>query len=174
MKLHPLIAIALAAALPAIAFGVTPKVVSPATTRADVTFLEPEKFTDVRASLSDTRDRYGYLDQLREYIGRVSLEYVPEGHRLLITFTDIDLAGDFPPARSAAMDNIRVMKMIYPPRMVFSYRVTDVEGKVVKQGKEELTDMNYLTTMSLTDRGDVLRYDKALLSDWFRKEFGKK
>ena len=65
------------------------------------------------------------------------------------------------------------MKAIYPPRMVFSYRVTDASGDVVRKGDETLTDNNYLTTGRLTIRSDMLRYDKALISDWYRKNFSR-
>jgi hypothetical protein len=172
MKLNRLLVVALAA--PALAFAVSPKAAPTPNGRAEVQFLESEKFTDVRSSLDDQGDRNGYLDQLRDHIAKASAEFLPEGQKLQMTFTDIDLAGDFPPGRSANANSVRVMKDIYPPRMAFAYRVTDASGNVVKEGKEELTDPNYMTTMSLTERTDPLRYDKALLSDWFRKNFSRK
>lgn len=176
MKPNRILLLALAGLVPALAFGVSPKASSSTknTGRAEVVFLEAEKFTDVRSSLNDTGDRYGYLDNLRDHVGKLSSEYLPEGQKIQVTFTDIDLAGDFPPVRGASMDHVRVMKDIYPPRVAFSYRVTDASGAVIKEGKDELTDRNYLTTAALTDRSDPLRYDKALLSDWFRREFGRK
>jgi hypothetical protein len=121
----------------------------------------------------DPGDRNGYLDQLRDHVVKLSTEYLPEGLKLQFTFKDIDLAGDFPPGRSAAANDVRVMKDIYPPRMVLSYRVTDASGKIVKQGDETLTDNNYLTTGRLTNRSDLLRYDKTLMSDWYRRTFSR-
>jgi hypothetical protein len=174
MKLNHVLIAAAAAVAPMLAFGVAPKA-SPATSdRVEVQFLEPTKFTDVRGSLNDESDRNGYLDQLRTHINTIAPEYVSDGQKLQITFTDVDLAGDFPPGRSPNADTIRVMKPIYPPRMAFSYRLTDASGAVVKEGKADLTDPNYMTTAALTDRNDPLRYDKVLVSDWFRKEFGRK
>jgi hypothetical protein len=170
MKLNRLLVLSLA--LPAMAFAVSPKA-APGGGRAEVQFLEPTKFTDVRGSLDDQNDRNGYLEQLRKHIDTISSEFVPEGQKVQMTFTDIDLAGDFPPGRTAAANSIRVLKDIYPPRMAFAYRITDAAGAVIKEGKEELTDPNYMTTMSLTDRSDPLRYDKELISDWFRKNFKK-
>ena len=41
---------------------------------------------------------------------------VPEGDKLTITFTDIDLAGDFEPWRGPQWDEVRIVKAIYPPR----------------------------------------------------------
>jgi hypothetical protein len=173
MKLNRLFIAAIGLA-PILAFGVAPKPSSVSTGRAEVQYLEPTKFTDIKGSMNDESDRNGYLDQLRNFIVQTSNEFVPENQKLQITFTDIDLAGDFPPVRAASADTVRVMKPIYPPRMQFAYRITDASGAVVKEGKEELTDPNFMTTLSLTDRSDTLRYEKALISDWFRKEFGRK
>lgn len=88
-----------------------------------------------------------------------------------MTFTDVDLAGDFPPARSARMDDVRIIKDIYPPRFVLSFRVTDATGTVVKQGHRELTDTAFMLNSAFLDRSDTLRYEKALLNTWFREEF---
>jgi hypothetical protein len=174
MKLNHLFIAALAGLAPAVVFGVAPKASVTTSDRVEVQFLEPTKFTDVRGTLNDDGDRNGYLDQLRNHINTIAPEYVAAGQKLQITFTDIDLAGDFPPGRTANANDIRVMKPIYPPRMAFAYRLTDASGAVVKEGKADLTDPNYMTTGALTERGDPLRYDKALVSDWFRKEFARK
>ncbi len=176
MKLNRLLLVTLTGLAPAFVFAVSPKptAASHSSGRSEVMFLESGKFTDASGSLDDKSDRNGYLTMLRDHVDRLAGEFVPEGQKIALTFTDIDLAGDFPPASKASRDGVRVMKDIYPPRMAFSYRITDASGAVVKEGKEELTDKNFLTTGSLTDRSDPLRYDKVLLSDWFRTQFGKK
>jgi hypothetical protein len=176
MKLNRLLLVALTGLAPAFVFAVGPKAnaSSHPSGRAEVQFLEAEKFTDVGGGLDDKSDKKGYLTMLRDHVDRLAGEYMPEGQKIALTFTDIDLAGDFPPASRAARDSVRVMKDIYPPRMAFSYRITDASGAVVKEGREELTDKNFLTTGAMTDRSDPLRYDKMLLSDWFRSQFAKK
>lgn len=176
MKLNRLLLVTLTGLAPAFAFAISPKptAASHSSGRSEVMFLESEKFTDAGGSLDDKSDKNGYLTMLRDHVDRLAAEYVPEGQKVALTFTDIDLAGDFPPVTKASRDSVRVMKDIYPPRMAFSYRITDASGAVVKEGKEELTDKNFLTTGSLTDRSDPLRYDKVLLSDWFRSQFAKK
>src|SRR5690348_16446550 len=81
----------------ATSYALTPK---SAEARAEVVFLEPEKFTDVRDSYNSTDpNRSGYLDQLREYVMQQARLFVPEGQKLQVTFTDIDMAGDFEPWR---------------------------------------------------------------------------
>jgi hypothetical protein len=65
-----------------------------------------------------------------------------------------------------------VVKDLYPPRMVLTFRLTDGEGNVLKQGKRDLRDMSFLLKLSI-DRNDTLRHEKGMLEDWLRSEFGR-
>jgi hypothetical protein len=141
--------------------------------RADVAFFEPEKFTDVRDSSMGDYTRTTYLDQIRDYLVEQSKNYVPEGYMLHVTFTDIDMAGDFEPWRGPRFDDIRIVKDIYPPRINLSFRLTDAEGNVVKEGKRELKDLAFLMKITMAFRDDPVRHEKALLDDWLRTEFPK-
>ncbi len=135
--------------------------------RATVKFENPEKFTDVKDSISGTdKGRDYYLKEISTLVEEQA-QRLPAGQKLTVVFTDIDLAGDYLPSMPSNSD-IRVMKDIYPPRMKFTYTITDAAGAVVKEGKETLSDMNYLQTVGI-NRGDTLYYDKVLLRDWLRK-----
>ncbi|MEY4939034.1 MAG: hypothetical protein RIQ93_769 [Verrucomicrobiota bacterium] len=85
--------------------------------RVDVAFFEPQKFTDVRSRAMGTFEETSYLAQLRDYLVAQAGRYVPAGHTLAVTFTDVDMAGDFEPWRGVRWDEIRVLKEIYPPRL---------------------------------------------------------
>jgi hypothetical protein len=139
--------------------------------RADVSFFEPEKFTDVRDTYTGDYDRTTYLDQIRDHLLEQAKYYVPEGHRLSVTFTDIDMAGDFEPWRGHRWDDIRVVKDMYPPRMVFTFQLTDAAGNVVKEGRRDLRDLSFMMKMSMGFRDDSVRHEKALIDDWLRDEF---
>jgi hypothetical protein len=139
--------------------------------RAEVLFFEPQKFTDVRDSYMGDPDRTTYLEQIRDHLLEQAKYYVPEGHKLAVTFTDIDMAGDFEPWRGPRWDDIRVVKDIYPPRMVLTFRLTDAEGKVVKEGKRDLRDLAFMMKITMSFRDDAVRHEKALLDDWLRSEF---
>lgn len=138
--------------------------------RAEVLFFEPQKFTDVKDSAMGDADRTTYLEQIRDHLLEQAKYHVPEGHKLSVTFTDIDMAGDFEPWRGPRWDDIRIVKDIYPPRMVLTFRLTDAEGKVVKEGKRELRDLAFMMKISMSFRDDPVRHEKALLDDWIRAE----
>ena len=139
--------------------------------RAEVNFFEPKKFTDVKDSSMGEYDRTTYLDQIRDHLLEQAKYYVPDGHRLSVTFTDIDMAGDFEPWRGPRFDDIRIVKDIYPPRMVLTFRLTDAEGNVVKEGKRDLRDLAFMMKITMAFRDDSVRHEKALLDDWLRSEF---
>lgn len=139
--------------------------------RAEVVFFEPEKFTDVRDSQMGDYKRTTYLDQIRDHLLEQAKYFVPDGHKLTVTFTDIDMAGDFEPWRGARFDDIRVVKDLYPPRVKLSFRLTDADGNVVKQGDRQLSDLAFMMKIPMGFRDDSVRHEKALLDDWLRADF---
>ena len=139
--------------------------------RAEVNFFEPQKFTDVRDSYMGDFERTTYLDSIRDHVLQQAKYYVPEGHTLVVTFTDIDMAGDFEPWRGPRFDDIRIVKDIYPPRIALAFRLTDAEGNVVKEGKRELRDLAFMMKITMSFRDDPVRHEKGLLDDWLRAEF---
>jgi len=136
--------------------------------RVEVTFDHPENFTDVKDSyLPSDKGRDAILSRIRSFLVSRAGTLLPAGDALKVTFTDIDLAGDFEPWHGAQWDDVRIVKDIYPPSFKFSYVVTEPSGRVVKQGTEDIRDLNFQTRLVL-DSSDSLRYEKDILGDWAR------
>lgn len=170
MKLSRLLAFTLAGLTTAAGLSaVGPEVA--ANPLVEVNFLEPKKFTDVKDSDMGDHERTTYLESLREHIEQQAKYFVPSGHHLTVTFTDIDMAGEFEPWRGPRFSDIRIVKDIYPPRIELAFQLTDAEGNVVKQGKRELRDLAFLSKITMAFRDDPVRHEKALLDDWLRGEF---
>jgi hypothetical protein len=165
-----ILAAAVLAALPA----VRSSAVETAAPRAEILFDHPEKFTDVKDFYMATdRGRDEILGRIREFMVREAAHYVPEGSKLTVTFTDIDLAGDFEPWRGPQYDEVRIVKDIYPPAFKFTYTLTDSSGRVVKEGSENIRDMNFQMRL-LINSNDSLRYEKDILTEWMRMKLGQK
>ena len=139
---------------------------APVPVRTVVIFEHPEQFTDVSDSGFGTdQGRDAILERIREFILEHAEKALPAGQKLLITFTDIDLAGEYEPWRGPQFSDVRIVKSIYPPRLKFSYKITDSAAQTVKAGQEDLRDLAF--EMRLTaDRQDTLRYEKDILRDW--------
>jgi hypothetical protein len=138
--------------------------------RISVTFIEPEKFTDARRADLGPTSR-GVVGELRKFIIATGARYVPENMKLNIRVINVDLAGDFELFREPQADQVRINKGLYPPHIVLEFEVVDGTAKVVKAGKRDLTDIDY-QLRSAYPRQDYLRYEKDILRDWLRDEFG--
>ena len=139
--------------------------------KVEVVFQNPEKFTDIKDSAMATESgQQDILNQLKEFIISESNTYIPINQKLTIVFTDIDLAGDYEPWRGFGWDNVRIVKSIYPPHFCFSWKLTDSEGKVLKNGLEDIRDLAFDMRVT-SDRLDSLHIEKDILKDWFRAHF---
>ena len=92
---------------------------------------------------------------------------------LRVTVTDVDMAGDFEPWRGPRFDDVRIVKDIYPPRIELRFRLLDANGSVLREGERTLRDSAFLMRDGAHET-DSLRFEKRLLDQWLRKEFGTK
>ena len=135
-----------------------------------VVFGEPEKFTDARRGKFEPNSP-AILKELKTFLMDTGTRYVPNGRRLNIRMTDIDLAGDFKLFRGPQADQVRINKGLYPPRIMLEFEVIDGTAAVVRSGKRDLTDINY-QMRNVYPREDYLGYEKDILRDWLRGELG--
>lgn len=167
MNIHPACPLLLAGLLLA---GCTTPASSNGVVAADITveFQNPDDFRDVRDSLGGSTDQNA-LAALRAWLQDHAPARLAAGQKLHVTFTDIDLAGDFLPGSN--VDRVRIIRSVYIPRMEFTFAVTDAAGQVVKQGTRTLTNLDFQTTGRRIGFDQPFYYDKMLLEDWLRKEF---
>lgn len=138
--------------------------------RIAVIFVQPQYFTDVRYSKAEPNS-VALLSDLHTFMCKMGGRYVPTGMQLEITVTDIDLAGDFEPWRGPQFGQVRITRDIYRPHISLEFRLTDESGSVVSAGQREISDIVYQARL-VRPPDDYLRYEKAILRDWFRNEFG--
>jgi hypothetical protein len=137
--------------------------------RVVVVFDHPEKFLDIRIwrnSADEVKDRDNVLAIFRDFITRRAVSYLPEGDHLLIRFTDIKLAGEFPPG---GIRDTRIITRHKPPVFVFSWTVTNRSGTVVRTGSEELMETAFLELYGGAQDGEAYHFEKAVLDDWMRR-----
>lgn len=144
----------------------------------EITWENPKEYTDVKpTNQSRTRFREGVFKKLDEHFAELA-ERLPDGQKLLVTVTDLDLAGRVWPSSfvglgSGAGSDVRLVKPIDIPRMEFSYTLIDADGNTVKQNDVKIKDMSFQDTIGLRSRNDALRYEKNMIKEWFDDEFPK-
>lgn len=135
----------------------------------EVTFENPENYRDIDYNYNDnSRGQKIFLPQIEKHIIRMGKRFFKDGQSLSMVITDIDLAGDHEPWRGPALDDVRIVRSIYPPRISFSYELKDSSGSVIASGDENLSDLNFDFRLR-TNSHDNLFYEKEMITDWFRK-----
>jgi len=134
-----------------------------------VSFTAPEHYTDaeMRRSAAEPTGLKTTLTGIESHLKALGERYLPADQVLKIEVLDIDLAGRYEPGRPFAYD-VRVMRETEWPRIKLRYTLQNKAGTVLAQGEETLRDQNYLHHVSNYRAPDDLRYEKAMLDDWFQ------
>lgn len=143
-----------------------------ATVKMDWT--DPAKFADTRQSMCHSSVKpEEWLGQLARHVETRAAPLLAAGQHLEITITDVRRAGQCEPWRGPRGSDIRIIKEPYAPRIDLHYALADTDGKVLREGKEELRDLAFLQRGTL-NANDPLRFEKRMLDDWLRREFEAK
>lgn len=134
-----------------------------ASAMATVTFVNPEKMTDVPRFQSDREFmEASFVEHFNKLAARL-----PAGQDLKVEILDIDLAGDVFP--KVAIQDVRVYRGRGDwPHIHLRYSI-EQDGKVLRSGDRELTDSSYMMSFNQY-RDELYGHEKQLLDDWFRKE----
>jgi hypothetical protein len=140
--------------------------------RVTVEIAHPEKFTDFKTScVARPVDVEALAADLERFVKATATRRLPEGQRMEITVTNIDMAGDIEVWRNPRFCDLRTMKDVYPPRVDLAFRILDADGREIGKGTRRLVDVNYLDR-SAPSGVDPQRYEKYLLADWLQRELG--
>ncbi|MCK7593215.1 DUF3016 domain-containing protein [Pseudomarimonas salicorniae] len=139
--------------------------------RVEVEFLSPEKYTDARLDDGFRKGASkGVTEGLEKYLRKRAPDHLQAGQRLHVEFVDIDLAGDYEPTTQIALHDVRIVKRIYPPRLVFRWELKDSQGGTLRAGEEDLRDLGFQDRGGGYDR-DPLRYETHMLRRWLQDTF---
>lgn len=144
----------------------------PAEGPVSVAWTDPATFTELRYSGNRWAAARGdWLQDLAEHMRKRAARQLPAGHHLDLTIVDIVRAGQYEPWRGARMDEVRIVRDIYPPRMTVQFRHTDAAGNLLAEDERRLTDPAFLTHASPLNDSDPLRFEKRMVDSWLRREF---
>ena len=149
-------------------FLVTGVMALPCAALVNVSFTHPERYTDAASSYlgrSEPTQR-----EIEQHLIALGKRYLAPGQTLMLEVLDIDLAGRY---ESFVGDGhqLRILRDRADfPVMKLRY-VLQAEGRVLASGEERIADRSYLFN-SLPSSNTSLRYEKRMLSDWFRARFG--
>ncbi|HSG24451.1 MAG TPA: DUF3016 domain-containing protein [Azonexus sp.] len=140
----------------------------PALADVSVEFVEPGRYTDAGLYGADSQRNLRALERHFKEQGERCLQH---GESLELRVFDVDLAGRDEWWHRGSYD-LRVMRDITWPRLDLAYVWRDASGKVLGEGREQVSDMSYLWRSAFVRNDtDYLPYEKAMLRDWFGQRF---
>lgn len=136
-----------------------------------VEWTDPDGFSEIRYSRNRFEARRGnWVQHLAEHLQQQAAGVIGPGERLQLLITDIDLAGQYEPV-GVDMRDVRVVRDVYPPRMQIEFVRYAADGRVMQQGRSELSDLGFLSAAPRSTH-DALRFEKHMIDAWVRREFG--
>ncbi|WP_394193979.1 DUF3016 domain-containing protein [Pseudoalteromonas atlantica] len=124
-------------------------------------------YRDVRPS-NDVKGAYHkrIASSFEKHFNKLA-EKLPEGYKFNVEVTELDLAGD---VQFGGMNEFRIIKPIFLPRIEFKYSVTDKNGQtLIENDNVSLKDMGFMDRIK-RGRDEEFYYDKRLITEWFDKE----
>lgn len=135
---------------------------------SEVKWKNTEKYKDIRAGNEHQKHfEKRIFSAFEKHFLKLS-EQLPKGQLLKIEVTNVDLAGD---VRFDSMNEIRVVKDTYPPRLTFSYKVFNSDKTVAQSGDVNLKDLGFLMGATIRYRNRSIPYEKRMLDKWFKNTF---
>lgn len=126
----------------------------------DVTFVEPDRFTDIGFMPATRRE---VLERLDAHLQAWGTRHLRDGETLAVSVLDVDLAGD---VRPGPRDDVRVLLGgADVPRIRLRYALA-VGGRPVAVGEEWLVDLDYLDRRTSIRADEPLFYERRMLDDW--------
>lgn len=133
--------------------------------QVEVNFVEPRQFADIGRTAFE-QDRH--LESLGGFLRKLGAR-LPDGQRLVIDVTDVDLAGEPNPL---GFDETRVLRGRADwPRIVLRWSLQGAGGTLAS-GEDRLADMTYLFFPARPREDTDLPYEKRLLEAWFVDRVG--
>lgn len=139
--------------------------------QVQVTYQEPQKFTEFAGSTAAFNDGQRLLDELKTYIQTQAAERLPAGKQLAVTVTDLRRAGWVDPTFRYGQ-SVRIVRDIDAPRIDLRYQLTDASGTVVQEGNAQLRDLGFLSRPQRPGMADALTHEKNLVDRWLDELLG--
>lgn len=136
-----------------------------------VTWSDPAKFTDIVASNSTDKAYRKSIEKALSAEFKAQAAKLPEGHKMSVNITDIDLAGEVDPVPSRAGYRVRILKDVYYPQLRFDYKIANQTGATIKeQTGVTIKDAGYLSGAGNAASRQDFYYERQMIKTWFGKD----
>ncbi|GJE42087.1 DUF3016 domain-containing protein [Methylobacterium soli] len=137
--------------------------------RVNIRYVAPERFTDAENRFTSGPPLRVTLAEMTRILEDLARPRLRAGETLDLAVLDIDLAG-FEQPSAALPTGLRVVRDVTPPRIRLAYTLRRGR-RVLAQGEDVVTDINFLLTSNARFSTGPLYYERAVLRDWFARRF---
>ena len=142
--------------------------------QVNVSWTDPAQFTEAKYGRQFHQPEPGiWLTEFQKLLVKQAGAAIKPGQHLDIKITNVKLAGQVEPFHGPGANDVRVIKSIYPPEINLTFTLTGADGQVLDSGDRQLRDPAFLDRGSAS-RSETYRFERRMLEDWVRKEFGKR
>jgi hypothetical protein len=148
-------------------FAIAALAAAPSYATVDVSFINPEKFTDAS---NERWELDANLRTLADHLRKTGERYVAPNDTLTIEVLDVDLAG-WSRWGGRAPNQVRVARGGADfPQMKFRYTLQSANG--TRSGEADLRDLGYQNS-GLRSRAasEPMYYEKRMIDEWFKSAF---
>ena len=141
--------------------------------KVTVSWTDPAQFTEAKFGRQFHQpEPEVWLTEFQKVLVKKAGEAIKPGQHLDIKITNVKLAGQVEPFHGSNGNFVRVIKSIYPPEINLTFTLSGADGQVLDSGERQLRDPAFLDRGSAS-RSETYRFERRMLEDWIRKEFGK-
>lgn len=132
---------------------------------------DPKEYRDIQAiQMNQKRFEDRVIKELEEQFQKEAAK-LPDDQILNISVKDVDLAGTVEYFYDNYPFGLRVIRRVDFPQLQLSYELRDAGDNVIQSGDETLKDLGFrFNTLTTQDRS-TLKYEKALIRDWYQQSF---
>lgn len=132
---------------------------------------DPAKFSELRGSHNRYEaERGDWVTDIATYLRKQAERKLPAGERLEVAIVDIRRAGNYEPWHGFEYRDVRIMRELYWPKIEIAVKRIGADGAVADERAYTLSDPAYLGSATRANEGDPLRYEKAMIDRWVRRE----
>lgn len=136
--------------------------------KIEVIWTDPDSYRDIYSGNESRKHfRARVFRALEKHLSQLAAK-LPEQQTLKINVTDLDLAGD---VRHGSLNQIRIVKQHYFPRLKFSYQLLESDNTVISEQQVNIKDTSFMMSAGLRYRNHQLSYEKKMLDHWFSDTF---
>ncbi|KAB1071622.1 DUF3016 domain-containing protein [Methylobacterium planeticum] len=137
--------------------------------QVNVRYVAPERFTDAENRFGSGQSLRATLAEMTRILQDLGRRRLLPSETLDLSILDIDLAG-FEQPGAILPTGLRVVRDATPPRIRLAYTLRRGR-RVLAQGEDIVTDINFLLTSNPRFSSGPLYYERAVLRDWFARSF---